>query len=266
MLRYVLKMNKTLNARLLLLHVYETPVSFTTAKFAMAQDLELLREAQEKMAEFQSAMSANPLYRRSRIETMIEPGLASERIIGVAFDRKAGLIAMAASSLTRVERLVVGSNATRVIKKAPCMVLVVPPQADFKGLRKIIFATDLRNDNVVAGKALGRFLKPFDTAVHHVHVKVSKKAGPGNHHVEESGTTSPKKKKAFTITAPDITSGLGSFIRSSKPDALAVFHRARNIFGAITDASLSKRLSFSCSTPVLILHAGDRALFRGRSV
>ena len=53
------------------------------------------------------------------------------------------LIVMGVTGSTRIQQIIVGSNALRVTKNADCPVLVIPPKARFSGFKKILLAVDL---------------------------------------------------------------------------------------------------------------------------
>ena len=262
MLQYVLKMNAHLKARIILLHVYETPVLYTTAKFAMNQDLALFKEAKENLEDLRDTALKDSGSTQADTELIVEQGLPSEKIIEIALARNVNLLVMAASSLSKVERLVVGSNASRVINNAPCRIMIIPPSAAFTGLKKIVFATDLLADNLAAGKALEKFCKKFNAIITRVHVSGStpEQASPDKPAVIRTKRSRAEKEGIHSVVADSVAQGIGKFMNGRDMNCLAVFHRPRNVFGNLANASLSKRLSFYCQTPVLILHANDRHL------
>jgi nucleotide-binding universal stress UspA family protein len=60
------------------------------------------------------------------VEHVVGPGQTAQAVIEEATQIGADLIVMAASGRSRVARFFVGSTADRVIREAPCPVLVVP--------------------------------------------------------------------------------------------------------------------------------------------
>lgn len=60
-------------------------------------------------------------------EYVVRPGVALQVILEEASKFEADLIIVAASGRSRVARFFLGSTADRVIRQAPCPVLVVPP-------------------------------------------------------------------------------------------------------------------------------------------
>jgi nucleotide-binding universal stress UspA family protein len=70
------------------------------------------------------------------VEMILQQGVASSRICEIAMEKKAGLIVMGVTGTGAGDRFLVGSNASRVIHDAPCMVMLVPHKAKFDGLEK----------------------------------------------------------------------------------------------------------------------------------
>lgn len=60
-------------------------------------------------------------------EFVVRPGVALNVILDEAAKAEAQLIVVAASGRSRVARFFLGSTADRVIRQAPCPVMVVPP-------------------------------------------------------------------------------------------------------------------------------------------
>jgi len=62
---------------------------------------------------------------RERASTQLAVGIPFVEIVRYARDVKADLIVMGSHGLTGIEHLLIGSVAERVVRKAPCSVLVV---------------------------------------------------------------------------------------------------------------------------------------------
>ena len=58
---------------------------------------------------------------------MVEPGNPLDVILAATQEYEVDLIVLAASARDRIDRAFVGSTADRLIRRAECPVLVVPP-------------------------------------------------------------------------------------------------------------------------------------------
>ena len=64
-----------------------------------------------------------------------------------------------------------GTNASFLVNKAPCPVLVIPPNGVYAPIKSICFATDLEDVATLQAGSVLRALRPFDPAIHFLHVR-----------------------------------------------------------------------------------------------
>jgi nucleotide-binding universal stress UspA family protein len=84
-----------------------------------------LRAAQEEMVKWsESALAAGV-----EVDTLVERGYAVAHILAHAAARPADLIVIGTHGRSGFERLVLGSVTEKVLRKAPCPVMAVPPPA-----------------------------------------------------------------------------------------------------------------------------------------
>jgi nucleotide-binding universal stress UspA family protein len=119
-----------LGAELVFLHVaLETPL-YREGPFSMA-DVKDVYDAQRRWA-------ADQLRARVRIaegggvraRSVIAAGTPAAEIVRTAAEEKARLIVMGTHGRTGLDRLLLGSVAERVIRRAPCPVVTVRPNED----------------------------------------------------------------------------------------------------------------------------------------
>jgi nucleotide-binding universal stress UspA family protein len=111
---------RKLGAEILLLHVEAVPV-------AGSQVVDVSHEAAER----QLTATADRL--RSyhlRVRTLLRTGAADEEILNAADAERASLIVMGTHGRKGVARVLLGSDAERVLRSAPCPVLTVGPRTD----------------------------------------------------------------------------------------------------------------------------------------
>jgi nucleotide-binding universal stress UspA family protein len=80
-------------------------------------------------------------------ETVVGEGRPYEAILAVAEERKALAVVTGSHVHTGFERLIVGRNAIRVARLAGCGVFTVDVHRPWKGISKIVYASDLREGN-----------------------------------------------------------------------------------------------------------------------
>ncbi|MBK8845669.1 MAG: universal stress protein [Bacteroidetes bacterium] len=171
------------------------------------------------------------------------------------------MVIMGSTGTTATERFITGSNALRVANNAPCKVMLVPAKARFDGLEKIVYTTDLTNENMVQARELFPLAKKFDSEIVVLHIDSA-----GNKNDEEVLTMltrkskqfiSYRKKSGYVCSDDDVTKGIDYFLKKQKADCLVVYHRHRNVLGAIFSKSVTQRVALLNNLPIIILHADD---------
>jgi len=106
-------------ARLLVLHVTEPPRAIVMEGVAMPPPELDLASIRQRLEQVRSGDSAVP------IEHRLVEGDSAREILRVAVETKCGLIAMGTHGRTGLSRLLMGSVAEQVVRKASCPVLTV---------------------------------------------------------------------------------------------------------------------------------------------
>jgi nucleotide-binding universal stress UspA family protein len=106
-------------ARLIVLHVVPTPqgVGYNELPIVPPLSPDYRQELEEKLHKFKTV---DP---KLRVECRLEEGFAADEILRIARDTKADLIVMGTHGRTGLARLLMGSVAEQVARKAACPVL-----------------------------------------------------------------------------------------------------------------------------------------------
>ncbi len=262
--RYAVKLNEKLKAKIILLHIYETPVLYTDiAPFTMQMDYATLYDnATKNLKAFHNKIFGSN--EAANVEMILQQGLPSSRIKEIALEKKADMIIMGATGTGAAERLLAGSNALRVAKEAPCMVMLIPEKAKFDGLEKLVYATDLSSDNLMQVKEIFPLAKKFNSELLFLYIDQSNI----NDDDELLKTVTSKikkhvpysKKSGFVCSGSSVSDGVQYFLKKQKAGCLVMYHRHRNLFQSIYSTSISKKLSLRVSLPVIFIHQDDFAL------
>lgn len=262
--RYAVKLNEKLKAKIILLHTYETPVLYTdVAPFTMQMDYAALHDnaAKDLKAFHKKVFGADQV---DNVEMVLQQGLPSSRIKDIALEKKVDMIIMGATGTGAAERLLVGSNALRVAKEAPCMVMLIPQKAKFDGLEKLVYATDLSSDNLMQVKEIFPLAKKFNSELLFLYIDQSTVRDDAE--ILKTVTAKIKKhvpyakKSGFVCSDASVSDGVEYFLKKQKADCLVMYHRHRNLFQAMYSTSISKKLSLHVSLPVIFIHQDDFAL------
>jgi nucleotide-binding universal stress UspA family protein len=107
------------------------------------------------------------------IEAVVEPGLAASRILEYAPLRQADLIVMGTHGLSGFERFMLGSVAEKVIRKAACPVLTVPPAAMTRATvpyTRVLCPVDFSDSSLAALRFASSLAEEADANLQILHV------------------------------------------------------------------------------------------------
>ena len=165
---------------------------------------------------------------------------------------RSGLVVMGTHGASGLAKAVLGSNTTSVIEVSHVPVLAVPEQADFKGFRNVVYASDLRNLEVELG-ILIPYVERFGSAIHVIHiVPPGKNIGPIEARIEGVLKQFPYKNIiTLVLVDSNIDSAIDQYVEVSKADVLAMFTHEVTFFEKVFDRSKTRRMAFHSRIPLL---------------
>lgn len=165
---------KWFDARLTVLHVYNRillPVpGLATPAYGggVSLDPAEVERLHEQTRAFVADSSADP----TKVEVMLEAGQPVPHILAVAGVR-ADLVVMGTHGTSGFEHLVLGSVTEKVLRKATCPVLTVPPRAPAASVlpfKRILCAVDFSESSLAAAKTAFALAQEADAQLDLVHV------------------------------------------------------------------------------------------------
>jgi len=188
-------------------------------------------------------------------ETIVELGDLQDRIIdlsGEGYD----MIVMGTTGVGK--NLIIGSNTSRVIQKSAIPVFCVPQQAGYDGFRRIVYATDVQQEDKVMIQRVVSFATIFQSRVNVLHISHD------GHEAEkeivedffsELKTFVPYDKISFEsrIFKLELSQALLEYMEEIKGDLLVVYSKHRNFLEKIMHKSLSRKLSLIVNKPLFVI-------------
>ena len=123
-LRYAVSFAKQFNASITLLYVVEPAVFPSDFGFAQINFPDMEKDMLEK-AEQELKQIINEVNSELKITSAVRSGIPFVEVTSFAGEEKMDLIIVATHGRTGVEHILFGSTAEKIIRKAPCPVLVV---------------------------------------------------------------------------------------------------------------------------------------------
>lgn len=152
-----------------------------------------------------------------------------------------------------------GSNALNVARDNNCPVLIVPPDAEFKGISKILIAVNLQNvDETIAIDPIKKWLDAFNPEVHFVYVNESESGSLTSQQESEKvkllNIFSDYKSNFTVLNGKEFAQILNVYVDLNKIDHIVVFPRKQGIFDHIFSTSHAEKLTHHSKVPILSVH------------
>jgi nucleotide-binding universal stress UspA family protein len=260
--KYAFAYAEKTKSSLILYHAYITPTSELNLPLP---GIHMGKQEAREGAEFQMKKviaSMVKLYPKAKAKWVVEPGIASDNIIKFIKKNKIDLLIMGTTGEGAISRALIGSTTSSIITNVPCTMIAVPPTAKFKGISKVIVATDLEKTNLSRAAESVTFAKQFQAEVKFVHIQ-----DLGIFDAEsilQKMTDSIKKEMKYknisfnVYNDANIVEGLDLVIKKQKPDILSMMTYGRKFPETIWKTSWTNKMSNHTKIPLLVLHTSRK--------
>jgi nucleotide-binding universal stress UspA family protein len=237
-----------------LLHVVELPVMHDSMLMpTLAFEATLLKELGDN-AEAQFAKIKSEYASDIPVITKVVFGSTSMMILDYMAEAEIELVVMGTKGASGLRELVIGSNAEKIVRRAPCPVITVRKHTKLNTIRNIVFPNSLEQDQedlVQHVKALQDFMK---ATVHIVWINT-----PGNF-VSDNVTLIRLKEFAKRFMMKDYTlsvfndtfeeSGVISFAHMIKADMIAMGTHGRRGLNHVMSGSVTEDVVNHIDCPI----------------
>ncbi len=147
-----------------------------------------------------------------------------------------------------------GSVTTEVVKKAPCHILVIPEEANFKNIETVVYATDFSESEVFHIWNVMQMLEAYKPSYHITHINTGERT---NLSMDDLTDFFAKNAAATNITFHDstgdsVTESLEHFLNTHDVDLLAMYAPSRNLIERAFHKSVTKHMILHTKTPLFI--------------
>ncbi len=244
---YVRELAEELNAVVSLVHVYDMPVLQGDSDFLNLE--ELLEERRQKAEMNLKALAGLlPFHRVGEMRAVFGMFVPDE-IVAFAEQVRADMIAMGAKGEHSLIEKILGSVTTHTMLKSPVPVLSIPHEAEYRGVRRIAYATDLHPHSWVPLGFLKQIAQKLNAEIRVVHVRTPDY--PSDEAMLEVPASGDEAVQMDIIEHEDVECALNDYIQREQIDWLGMFIPRRRLWERLFHRSLSKRMFFHSSVPLL---------------
>jgi len=252
---YAADMASMLGMNLNLLHVYAIPLPVMEVSVPVVTTRDIDAEATLIIEDLKDKLTTRT-GGRIGIHTEVRPGSVLPELISYCAQIKPHAVVMGAESTTALDRVFFGAKTVDALKRMEHPLIVVPPDASFKNIRKIGLACDFREViESVRVKEIKDIVEEFKAELHVLHV-TDDTFRPET--VEESGWLQEMlgslNPKFHFLGGPEIEKELCIFAEKNKLDLLIIIPKKHSLVSRIFQHSHSKQLVLHTHIPVMAIH------------
>lgn len=257
-MNFAADMAVNINASLMLLHVYQVPVSMTDIPVVLVSADELKKSTEQKLQELKEAVT-HITSGKIKVYTEAVLGDVSDELEEVCEEIEPFAVIMGTRGASGVERILFGSTTLTAIRHLKWPVIVVPPGKEYgNGIKKIGFACDF--EKVVENtpvQFIRNMVKEFGAELHVLNVDHE-----GKHFKPETPEESILLHKLLADLNPsyhfiehtDVEDGINEFVDKNNIDLLITIPKKHKLLDGLFKKSNTKQLVTQSHVPVMCVH------------
>lgn len=250
-----------IDAKIILLHAYESPVSTTPFVLPLPQQglmQEALEETRTLLAQTKEDMQAKyGEVLANKLETKLVFGNPVDNILEAAAEVKADFLVIGSLGEGGILANLFGSTALSIAQKSTIPVWIIPQQSTIQAIKEVIYASDLEGDEVGCINKIinmGELLGINHTKLVHVKEYLSPEVFPSSEIIDLLEEEFGGEKIIFrNLYRDDTIVGIDKYIRNQKPDAVILAQRPKGFVEKLFHESIIKHLTLSSQIPLLVL-------------
>ncbi len=257
-MNFAADMAVNINASLMLLHVYQVPVSMSDVPVVLVSTDELKKSAEKNLHELKKAVT-HITSGKIRVYTEAVLGDVSDELEEVCEEIEPFAVIMGTRGASGVERVLFGSTTLTAIRHLKWPVIVVPPGKEYgTGIKKIGFACDFEKviENTPV-QFIRNMVKEFGAELHVLNVDhEGKNFKPGT--PEQSmmlhQLLADLNPNYHFIEHEDVEDGINDFVDKNNIDLLITIPKKHKLLDGLFKKSSTKQLVTQSHVPVMCVH------------
>jgi nucleotide-binding universal stress UspA family protein len=257
-MNFAADMAVNINASLMLLHVYQVPVSMTDVPVVLVSAEELRKDSELKLNETKESLT-HITSGKIKIYTEARMGDVVDELEDVCKHIEPFAVIMGTRGTSGVERMLFGSTTLTAIRHLKWPVIVVPPGKEYgTGIKKIGFACDFAK--VIESTPvhfIKNMVREFGAELHVLNVDYENKHFKPDTPEESlmlQTLLEDLDPKYHFINHKDIEEGINEFAEKNNFDLLITIPKKHSLLDSLFKHSSTKELVRQSHVPVMCVH------------
>lgn len=258
---YAANLALDIHANLMLLHVIQIPVMYGEVPMPIGSYEEVIDEAHQQMQGFVRKLN-NAFGEKVFIQYEIKTGSPVYEIAGWAEKEHPLLVVTGTRGLGNLERFLLGSVSLSLTGECPVPLLIIPEAYTYRHVRKIGFATDLKEVvNRTPDGLISKFTELLQAELCLVHNAANYQEYEPDVMEEEMllDTMFTKQRHSFHFTHEALTEeAIIKFARENQIDWLMILPGKHGFFNELFGHQHSREFILHAEIPIVALPANHR--------
>lgn len=251
-------MAMAIDASILLLNVYNIPVTYSEATILLLSIDELKKESETQLEELKQKL-LHVTSGKIKVYAEARMGNTIDELEELCKQIRPFAVVMGVKGKTGLEKIVFGSTTLSAIRHLTFPVICVPPGKEYgKGIKKIGFACDFKQVvETTPVQFIKQMVTEFDAELHILNVDYNNKnfkpETPEQSFLIHNLLEDLKPIYHF-INNTDVEDGINLFAESNNLDLVITIPKKHKLLEGIFKPSSSKQLVFQSHIPVMCVH------------
>ena len=263
---------KNIDAEVVLLHVYFTPIYATSLPYGYVFIYQLCDEENVRSIYQKVHADLNVLSDKVKVKVasgefpdvkyvcVLREGIPEEEILRYAKEYRPVIIIMGPRGINQKDIDLIGSVTAEVIERSRVPVLAIPENTPFKQfseVKRVAFITYFDQRDLIAFDSLINSLKPFHFSISLIHLTdVSNtwneiKLGGIKEYFQKQY---PQLEIYYDVVKnDDLLNSLDNYIKTNHIGIIALTSYKRNIFSRLFNPGIARKMIFHSDTPLLVI-------------
>nr|WP_314898266.1 universal stress protein [uncultured Flavobacterium sp.] len=256
---YALKLADSINAEIITMHVYQLPqanyinVSEYLHEIYDVTELSNFENYKDEVPLLRSIAEENNLD-HIKISHVLILGYLVPEIQKITKEENIDFVVMGTKGATGLKETFLGTVATKVMNDVKAVVLAIPEHCQYQPIKKILFVTQFRPEDLEALKKVMALAKVFQAHIDCLRVLASPQTDKNDYMELWEQIVKNHDILLHSIASNDVEGIILDFIDLHKIDMIAMHVYHRNFFEKLFKISLSKKLAFHVNVPILAIH------------
>lgn len=257
-MNFATNMALSIDARILLLNVYNIPVSYAEVPIVLVSVEELKKGSETQLEELKNGI-IHITSGKIKVYTESRMGNTVDELEELCKHVQPFAVVMGAKGKSGIEKMIFGSTTLTAIRHLTWPVIGVPPGKEYsKGIKKIGFACDFKQ--VVESTPvhfIKQMVKEFDAELHILNVDYNNKSfrpeTPQQSFLLHNLLEDINPHYHY-INNADIEDGINEFAETNNLDLVIAIPKKHKLLDGIFKPSSTRQLVFQSHIPVMCVH------------